>query len=748
MKTRKRLYLSKNTAESANNKIAKTNDTSTTKGNTFIQKIKEEKEEEEVDNANVAETQAGDVDVNELQGPYALNSGLMYSKLVAQIENTEYEEYMRPTTINATYNSESDDTDDLNWETTSCSSNDEDRFVQLTPFAPISAISTSPIASCSSISSSNRSTSTDLCTNLGQTTYADGNLEKTVDSFDSSSLQNSENIQHILLNETKTNSAKSCLDKTLLSPMTSKEKHILEATTAKSVTKSGQLSDDKVEIATTSDTEIRSGRNDDLSSQKYNVRTDRCKTTTSQLNVDSQFEFYAKKKSSKNRRRYRKASTYSFQSKSGSNGFSHSASKYTKLIHRINEQETKVVELGRENTQLHEQNTELKYGLEVLQWCINLQGLHDMNAASNDYTQQMSALEKNFQKALCERKNLQLALSKSLPKAEFDKLVKEKDKKIDELKNETEKLSWHILQHSNIIEKLRGKEKESISFLMKQNEQIKELTSELEQSKKSDLVKKEGERSHMETVRNLISEKDKLLKDLDRLQSDFEDKSQELKTIQTSFEAAKTELDKKQQEKDLTIDELKNECEELSKQIVQQSNIIKKLREKGKESIFLLGKQNDQIEELTAELELSKKSLSEKDEVERIQMIAAHELTSENEKLLKELESTKINLEETTQKLKTTQILFEVTQKELNEKQLELNNSITPKNEKQTLQEFNNQQLLVELKSMRKKFQSKVDEQATQLQKLHEENAYLVKRLVEEVEDRAEKMANVSQSTA
>lgn len=161
MITRKRLNVTINesTAELANNKKAKIDGASTTncenlstlcltdclsdqskqqkEENNLIQKVKEEnEEEEEVDNANiivqnVAETQTGDVEVGELQDPYALNSCLMYSELQAQVENTEYEEDMKPKILNATCNSESDDTDDTgdtndqNWETTSCSSQDD-----------------------------------------------------------------------------------------------------------------------------------------------------------------------------------------------------------------------------------------------------------------------------------------------------------------------------------------------------------------------------------------------------------------------------------------------------------------------------------------------------------------------------------------------------------------------------------------------------------------------------------------------
>lgn len=95
----------------------------------LIQKVKEENEEEEVDNANIiirneVETQTCDIDANGIQNPYALKSVSICSKLVAQVENTEYEKGMKLTILNATCNSDSEDTDDQDWETTSCSSQD------------------------------------------------------------------------------------------------------------------------------------------------------------------------------------------------------------------------------------------------------------------------------------------------------------------------------------------------------------------------------------------------------------------------------------------------------------------------------------------------------------------------------------------------------------------------------------------------------------------------------------------------
>lgn len=515
--------------------------------------------------------------------------------------------------------------------------------------------------------------------NSKQTTCAGVNLEKSIESFDgqttySDSTQSFEDVQQILLDEAKANSDKlkttSSIDETLLSPLSCDEKHPLEATTTNSDTKSGHTSADEVETATSSDIEIISGPNGDSSSQNSVAGIGTCKSSPSKFGVNSQFVIYGN--ISKKKGHYRElseASTYSLQSESGSDGCTHSASEYEKLTHRINElnevievREFKLVELGRENAQLHEQNNELKHQLEALQLRIDSQG---MNTASDDYTQRMSALERKFQQTLRERdnlrvelKNVQSALSKSVTKEELDRLVKEKDLMVEELKNEGEKLSKQVLQHSNISKKLRTKEKESDSLLKKQNEQIEELTSELERSKKSLSAKDEVERTQMEAVHKLTSEKVKLLKELANAKSDLEDTTQKLKTVQTSFEAAKKELTEKQQEhysltrkaKNLTT--LQNEQQTLQQQNQQLLIELESMREKFKSNA---GEQTTQSQKLRQENALLIKRL---EQIEQQHEEETHAITEATIPLVRQTESLQTTLNTRTTAWEKQEMIF------------------------------------------------------------------------------------------
>lgn len=274
-----------------------------------------------------------------------------------------------------------------------------------------------------------------------------------------------------------------------------------------------------------------------------------------QISGHSQYVICGKRKG--HCRELSEASTYSMQSESGSDSYSHS--EVEKLLHRVNElsmvleaREAKLVELGRANAELNDKNSELKAQIDGLRCRPDTS---EMNTITEEYAQRMSAIEKKFQQTLRERdalrgqlKMTQSTLSNSTSKNEFDAIVSEKESMINELKTEGEKLSKQILQQSNIIKKLRSKEKETDSTIKRQTEQIDGLTNETERLKKSLSAKDEVERTQAEAVHKLSMEKRKLAKELTQAKSDLEDSVQKMKSLQISFDAAKKEVSEKQQD--------------------------------------------------------------------------------------------------------------------------------------------------------------------------------------------------------
>lgn len=98
-----------------------------------------------------------------------------------------------------------------------------------------------------------------------------------------------------------------------------------------------------------------------------------------------------------------------------------------------------------------------------------------MTQITDEYTQRLSALERKFQQAIRDRdllrKNLEQLKHETasrLSSMEISTINAEKDEIIKELREEGEKLSKQQLQHSNIIKKLRAKEKENESTMKSQ----------------------------------------------------------------------------------------------------------------------------------------------------------------------------------------------------------------------------------------------------------------------------------------
>lgn len=83
--------------------------------------------------------------------------------------------------------------------------------------------------------------------------------------------------------------------------------------------------------------------------------------------------------------------------------------------------------------------------------------------------------------SLQEIKGLREELSTRLNANDTMEIIREKEEQIRGLLEEGEKLSKQQLQHSNIIKKLRVKEKESDNRITKQQKKIKDLEEELSQ---------------------------------------------------------------------------------------------------------------------------------------------------------------------------------------------------------------------------------------------------------------------------
>lgn len=129
----------------------------------------------------------------------------------------------------------------------------------------------------------------------------------------------------------------------------------------------------------------------------------------------------------------------------------------------------------------------------------------------------------------------------------------------------------------------------------------------------------------------VLAERDSLIKKLEKVQLNHE-----------TYANLTDDLN----EKNETIQQLRLEGEKLSKQHLQQSNIIKKLRTQEKEDEIRCKQLKDQNEDLKNEVERLNRSLSAKEELEKNQIEAVRQSAIVNNQLEKEVLANKVMMRE------------------------------------------------------------------------------------------------------
>ncbi|CAK9796758.1 TATA element modulatory factor [Anthophora plagiata] len=372
---------------------------------------------------------------------------------------------------------------------------------------------------------------------------------------------------------------------------------------------SGHTSGDELETTTSSDIEIISSPNGDSSS------TQTRQSLTKQLCKGG--DFFSRTLKSKG---------HSRELSEISVGSDEANVEIEKLLKRIQEmteileaRESKLIDVSRMNMELQEQNSNLKKQLDSFEKYAEQS--QNLNQITDEYTQRLSALERKFQQAIRERDSLRKNLEQlkveaatRLSSQEMSTLNAEKDEIIKELREEGEKLSKQQLQHSNIIKKLRVKEKESDTLIKSQKEQIEEQTSELERLKRSLRAKEEVELSQIDAVYSLTARTKTLEK--------------EIATLQKQLESAVHNADMYKK----NLDSTKIELTEIKKLLATTEEELKEASTNAGESCQLLA----QIEELKMKLRESEEMHVKKEEF----------FKHENSELLKRLEAAEARCEE------------------------------------------------------------------------------------------------------
>ncbi|XP_076757592.1 TATA element modulatory factor isoform X2 [Xylocopa sonorina] len=341
---------------------------------------------------------------------------------------------------------------------------------------------------------------------------------------------------------------------------------------------SGHTSGDEIETTTSSDIEVISSPNGDSSSTQSRQSVGKLQST----------------KGGDLLSRTLKTKGHSRELSEISVGSDDANVEIEKLLKRIQEmteileaRESKLIDVSRMNMELHEQNSNLQKQLDNFEK--HAEQSQSLNQITDEYTQRLSALERKFQQAIRERDSLRKNLEQlkveaatRLSSQEMSTLNAEKDEIIKELREEGEKLSKQQLQHSNIIKKLRVKEKENDTLIKSQKERIEEQTLELERLKRSLRAKEEVELSQIDAVYSLTARTKTLEKEIATLQTQLEHAVQNADTYKKSLDTTKIELTETKQILTATEAELKEattNAGESCQLLAQMEELKIKLRE-------------------------------------------------------------------------------------------------------------------------------------------------------------------------
>ncbi|MBN3296615.1 TMF1 factor, partial [Amia calva] len=214
------------------------------------------------------------------------------------------------------------------------------------------------------------------------------------------------------------------------------------------------------------------------------------------------------------------------------------------LTSKLEKRETQLLAVSKDKARLEEEYDNLKDEM------INLKEESScVQSLKEEFTQRIAEAQKKAQAACKERdsakkdlKTLKEELATRLNSNETAEIMKEKDEQIRGLLEEGEKLSKQQLHNSNMIKKLRVKEKENENVITKQNKKLKELEEELKHLQQVLDGKEEVERQHRENIRKLNGVVERQDRELGRLQTELEEFQEKNRSLQAAFDNSYKEL--------------------------------------------------------------------------------------------------------------------------------------------------------------------------------------------------------------
>ncbi|XP_071796710.1 uncharacterized protein [Asterias amurensis] len=210
--------------------------------------------------------------------------------------------------------------------------------------------------------------------------------------------------------------------------------------------------------------------------------------------------------------------------------------------------ESQVMTLSNQNVDLQESLNILKSQLQQSEAARETE-MTDLNDLTEEFTQRISSMERKLQASQKERDVLKKEVQKLTKDIasrdgnnQTEQILKEKEETIIDLMAEGEKLSKQQLQNSNIIKKLRAKEKENETLINSQKEQLDETTGRLEHLENVLDGKEELEKQQKDIIKKLNVAVDRLDKELSNQRMELDDSKEKVRSTQAALDASYKDL--------------------------------------------------------------------------------------------------------------------------------------------------------------------------------------------------------------
>ncbi|CAH1273984.1 TMF1 [Branchiostoma lanceolatum] len=222
--------------------------------------------------------------------------------------------------------------------------------------------------------------------------------------------------------------------------------------------------------------------------------------------------------------------------------------KLADMAEVLQAREARLLELSKQNMDLEETGNILRVQLQQAEQAHEAE-MTDINSLTEEFTERIASTERKLQAVMKEKetmgrqlKSKEEELCRRVNDKQMAQLLQEKDEQIEALMEEGQKLSKQQLQSSNIIKKLRAKEKESDGVIKSQKERLDKLQENVDHLTHVLDAKEDIDKQQKDAIKKLNSALEKQTKELTIAKSELEEAQDRVRSMQSALDSSYKEI--------------------------------------------------------------------------------------------------------------------------------------------------------------------------------------------------------------